>query len=90
MVSSPVYSIYSLLHELLNLFTARITVDELRRKLDAGEHPLILDLRAKAELEQDPSVVRGAIHLVLDEIEQRRNEFPHDRDIIVIARAQTK
>ena len=34
-------------------------------------------------LERDPSVIQGAIHLVLDEIEARRNEFPHDRDIIV-------
>jgi len=37
----------------------------------------------KAELERAPSVIQGAIHLVLDEVEARRNEFPHDRDIIV-------
>jgi membrane protein DedA with SNARE-associated domain/rhodanese-related sulfurtransferase len=70
----------SLLRELR---TARITVEELRRKLEAGENPVILDLRSKAELEQDPLVIRGAIHLVLEEIEQRRQEFPHDRDIVV-------
>ena len=70
----------SLLRELR---MARITVAELRQKLEAGENPVILDLRSKAELERDPSVIQGAIHLVLDEIEARRNEFPHDRDIIV-------
>ncbi len=70
----------SLLRELR---TARITVEELRRKQEAGENPVILDLRSKAELERDPSVIQGAIHLVLDEIEVRRHEFPHDRDIIV-------
>ena len=42
-----------------------------------------LDLRSKAELEHDPSVIQGAIHLVVDEIETRRQELPHDRDIIV-------
>src|SRR5207253_7368600 len=46
-------------------------------------NPVILDLRSKAELERDPSVIQGAIHLVLDEVEARRHEFPHDRDIIV-------
>src|SRR5262249_37744729 len=38
----------SLLRELR---TARITVEELRQKLDAGENPVILDLRPNAELE---------------------------------------
>jgi len=71
---------WSLLRELR---MARITVAELRQKLDAGENPVILDLRSKAELEKDPSVVRGAIHIVVDEIETRRHEFPHDRDIVV-------
>jgi membrane protein DedA with SNARE-associated domain/rhodanese-related sulfurtransferase len=71
---------WSLLRELR---TARITVAELRQKLDAGENPVILDMRSRAELERDPTVIRGAIHLVLDEVEQHRNEFPHDRDIIV-------
>lgn len=70
----------SLLRELR---MARITVAELRQKLEAGENPVILDLRSKAELERDPSVIQGAIHLVLDEIDARRHEFPHDRDIIV-------
>jgi membrane protein DedA with SNARE-associated domain/rhodanese-related sulfurtransferase len=68
---------------LRELRTARITVAELRQKLETGENPVILDLRSRAELEQDPSVIRGAIHLVLDEVEKRRHEFPHDRDIVV-------
>lgn len=70
----------SLLRELR---TARITVEELRRKLEAGENPVILDLRSRMELERDPTLIQGAIHLVLDEIAVRRHEFPHDRDIVV-------
>ena len=70
----------SLLRELR---TVRITVAELRQKLEAGENPVILDMRSRAELERDPSVIQGAIHLLLDEVEKRRHEFPHDRDIIV-------
>jgi membrane protein DedA with SNARE-associated domain/rhodanese-related sulfurtransferase len=68
---------------LRELRTARITVTELRQKLEAGENPIILDLRSEAELEQDPSIIRGAIHLVMDEVAKRRHEFPHDRDIVV-------
>jgi membrane protein DedA with SNARE-associated domain/rhodanese-related sulfurtransferase len=66
---------------LRKLRMARITVEELRRKLDAGENPVILDLRSKAELERDPSLIQGAIHFALDEIEHQ--VFPRDRDIIL-------
>src|SRR2546421_243505 len=48
---------------LLNeLKMARITVDELHQKLEAGESPMILDLRSLAEVEQNPLLIRGALH----------------------------
>jgi rhodanese-related sulfurtransferase len=62
---------------------ARITVAELRQKLDAGEDVVILDLRSAAALQQDPHLIQGAIHLNLDEIEKPEYELPRDRDIIV-------
>jgi len=68
---------------LRELHMARITVDELRLKLDKGENPFILDLRSDLELQQDPAVIQGAIHAALDEIETRHHEFPRDRDIVV-------
>jgi membrane protein DedA with SNARE-associated domain/rhodanese-related sulfurtransferase len=68
---------------LRELRSAKITVSELRQMLEAGENPVILDLRSRSELEQDSSVIRGAIHLAFDEIEKRRHEIPHDRDIII-------
>jgi membrane protein DedA with SNARE-associated domain/rhodanese-related sulfurtransferase len=70
----------SLLRELR---MARITVEELRQKQDAGEDLVILDLRSRAALEEDPSLIQGAIHLNMDDIEKRQHEFPRDRDIIV-------
>jgi membrane protein DedA with SNARE-associated domain/rhodanese-related sulfurtransferase len=69
-----------LLHELR---VARISVGELRQKLQAGETPLIFDLRSATALEQDPNLIQGAVHLSLEEFEKRRHEFPRDRDIIV-------
>src|SRR5438552_2264675 len=68
---------------LRELRMTRISVDELRRKQQAGEDVVILDLRSSAALEADPSLIPGAIHLRLDEIEKRRQEFPRDREIVV-------
>ena len=68
---------------LRELRMARITVDELRQRLDAGEDIVIVDLRSSAALEEDPLMIRGAIHINLDEIEKREYELPRDRDIIV-------
>src|SRR5256714_10638853 len=79
-ISYKYFQRYRLLRELR---MARITVDELHHKQEAGESPVILDLRSSAELERDPSIIRGAVHLVLAEIEHRHHEFPRDRDIIV-------
>jgi len=62
---------------------ARITVAELRKMLDAGEAPLIFDLRSSAALEEDPDLIQGAIHLSTDDIEKQLSQFPKDREIIV-------
>src|SRR5437773_2676586 len=69
---------------LLNeLRMARITVDELHQKLEAGENPIILDLRSVAEVERNPLLIRGARHMTMDEVQLRQNEIPRDRDIIL-------
>jgi membrane protein DedA with SNARE-associated domain/rhodanese-related sulfurtransferase len=71
---------YRLLRELR---MARITVDELHQQQEAGEKPIILDLRPYLELTQNPSLIRGAIHMTMDEVEHRHQEIPRDRDIIL-------
>jgi membrane protein DedA with SNARE-associated domain/rhodanese-related sulfurtransferase len=68
---------------LSELRTARITVAELRQKLDEGENPIILDLRSGVELKLDPSVIRGALHVEMSKIEEWSQTVAHDRDIIV-------
>ena len=62
---------------------ARITVDELHQKLESGESPMILDLRSQAELERDPALIRGALHMTMEDLQLRQNEIPRDRDIIL-------
>jgi rhodanese-related sulfurtransferase len=68
---------------LRELRMARITVDELYQKLNDGENPMILDLRPHSELEHDPSSIRGALHMTMDEVDGRLKEIPRDRDIIL-------
>jgi rhodanese-related sulfurtransferase len=71
-------------HRLLTeLRMARITVEELYQKQESGEHLMILDLRQKVELEDNPSVIRGALHMTTDEVEHRHQEIPRDRDIVL-------
>jgi membrane protein DedA with SNARE-associated domain/rhodanese-related sulfurtransferase len=69
---------------LLNeLRMARITVEELLQKQEAGENPVILDLRSHVELELNPSLIRGALHMTMNEVQARQQEIPRDRDIIL-------
>lgn len=68
---------------LRGLKVARITVDELRQKQTAGEPLAILDLRSRAELEREPSLITGAIHMTVDDVEGRHREIPPGRDIVV-------
>jgi membrane protein DedA with SNARE-associated domain/rhodanese-related sulfurtransferase len=69
-----------LLHELR---MARITVAELRELLDTGKAPVIFDLRSSVAVEEDPAMIQGAVHLSVEEIENRLDELPRDRDIVV-------
>lgn len=68
---------------LRKLRVARITVDELHQKQESGENPVLLDLRPDFELKQDPTMIRGAIHMTMDEVERRHQEIPRDCDIIL-------
>lgn len=66
---------------LRELRMTRITVAELRQKLDAGENPMIFDLRAEAE--DEGVIVPGAIRISMDEIGKSYADIPHDREIVV-------
>jgi membrane protein DedA with SNARE-associated domain/rhodanese-related sulfurtransferase len=68
---------------LRELRMARITVDELNEMLEAGEKPIVLDVRSLADVERDPMLIRTARHMTLDEVETRHQEIPRDRDVIL-------
>ncbi|HUE02475.1 MAG TPA: VTT domain-containing protein [Bryobacteraceae bacterium] len=66
---------------LKKLAVARITPEELKSKLDAGEAIVVVDVRSPLESEADS--VPGALRIPLEELETRYAEIPRDRDIIL-------
>ena len=66
---------------LRKLAVARITPEELRRKLEAGEEIIVVDVRSTLESETDS--VPGALRIPLEDLETRHIDIPRDRDIIL-------
>jgi len=62
---------------------ARISVDELHRRMDAGDPPLIVDVRSQVARTLEPRHIPGAIHLPLQGFESHIAELPRDREIIL-------
>jgi membrane protein DedA with SNARE-associated domain len=68
---------------LRKLRIARITVEELKQKLDAGEKPVIVDLRHSYDFEAEPEMIPGALHMNVSELERRKSGLPRDKEVIV-------
>ena len=68
---------------LRDLRIARITVEELKQKLDAGEDLVIVDLRHSLDFEADPEIIPGAFHVDAKQLEEKDGLLPHDREIIL-------
>ena len=68
---------------LRDLRIARISQDELRRQMDSGAPPLIVDLRSALDVGTDPHVIPGALRIAAEDLERRHAEIPRDRDVVV-------
>lgn len=66
---------------LRQLNVARITPEELRARLDAGEDLLIVDLRTK--LDEHHSTIPGAVRISAEDLTAGVQAIPRDRDIIL-------
>ena len=67
---------------LRELRIARISVDELKRKIDAREDLVIVDLRHSVDFEANPETIPGALHLDAKGLEEH-DQLPRDRDVIL-------
>lgn len=68
---------------LRELRIARITPEELHRKIAAGEAVVVVDLRHSLDFTANPATVPGAIHLPVEEFERRSGEIPGDREVVL-------
>lgn len=68
---------------LRDLRIARISPEELKAMLDAGEQMQIVDLRHSMEFEAESLTIPGALRMDPDELEARQKEISRDRDVIL-------
>ena len=62
---------------------ARITPAELKAKLDRGEDILIVDVRDRIDFESEPTIIPGALHLTIEDMDSRHQEIPREREIVL-------
>ncbi|MGA6827533.1 rhodanese-like domain-containing protein [Nitrospira sp. NS4] len=77
------YRFYHRQKFLRDLRMAKISVEELKQRMDAGHPITIVDVRHPFALELDPERIPGALHFTLEEIEHRHHEIPRDREIVL-------
>ena len=62
---------------------ARITPEELKSRMDAGEDVLVVDVRDRVDFEAEPKIIPGALHMTIEEMDARHREIPRERDIVL-------
>ncbi len=60
----------------------RITVDELKRRMDAGEDFTVIDVRNPQAWGQSDTMIPEAIRVPLDDFERHLSQIPKDRPIV--------
>jgi membrane protein DedA with SNARE-associated domain len=65
------------------LRVARITPEELKRRLDAGEPVTIVDLRSRLEVEATPIAIAGSRWLSIDDLDQHQWELMRARELVL-------
>jgi membrane protein DedA with SNARE-associated domain len=68
---------------LRELRISRITPEELKRKIDAGEQIVIVDLRHSLDFEAEPETIPGAFRMDAKELEEKNDRLPRDREVIL-------
>lgn len=61
-----------------------LAVDELKRRLDAGEKLLLLDVRSAADFAGEKGHIAGALNIPLEELAARQDELESDRGRAVL------
>jgi len=62
---------------------SRISVGELYQLVEAGAAPVIVDVRSATAQALNPRRVPGAISITIQEVDQRLQQLPRERDIVL-------
>lgn len=62
---------------------ARISPEELEAKLIAHEPVFIVDLRHEMDVQAEPVMIQGAVHLAPAALEQNHAAIPRDREVVL-------
>jgi membrane protein DedA with SNARE-associated domain len=68
---------------LRQLRIARISPEELNAKLTAREPVFVVDLRHELDVQANPMMIRGAVHMAPAAVEQGHAVIPRDRDVVL-------
>jgi rhodanese-related sulfurtransferase len=60
----------------------RITVDELKRRMEAGEDFVVIDVRNPQAWAESETMLPEAIRLPMDKLEENLSKIPKDRPIV--------
>jgi rhodanese-related sulfurtransferase len=60
----------------------RITVDEVKKRMDKGEPILLIDTRNPHDWGESDVKLPGALRIHYSKLEQHLEELPHDRTIV--------
>ena len=60
----------------------RVTVDEIRQRLERGEEFTFLDTRNPQAWAEADTKLPGAIRVTADDVESSLDQIPHDRTVI--------
>ena len=66
-----------------SLRIARITPDELNRKIASGEEVVVVDLRGSLDFDAAPRTIPGAIRITPETVEEGHTQIPRDREIVL-------
>ncbi len=65
------------------LHLSRMSPEELKNKLDAGEDLMILDVRHRLEFQAEPLTIPGALYLPVEQLDKDYRRIPQDREVIL-------
>ena len=60
----------------------RMSIQELKEKMDRGDRIVILDVRTAQDYNPSPNKIRGAIRIPVDQLKSRYTELPAAAEIV--------